>query len=211
MSVCPRNYLVEGESHMDNLDPIETKLKGNGWAGDPAEAKRRGGTMVGLRKNRKAFWIRVGAWATSCVLVAAVSVGLTYYFMYHRNDKSGSGTTDDGLAYAQSLATHCYPAAVDHIETDTTLYADLYYAYNYPSSGLLVIKLYLDQAKGLSIYDASGTKAMEMNSSDFDYFGTLNHTSYTYSAVVTLNDDTKVTIPSKELNLLPFRNFLLAE
>jgi hypothetical protein len=37
------------------------------------------------------------------------------------------------------------------------------------------------------------------------------HTSYTYSAVVTLNDDTKVTIPSKELNLLPFRNFLLAE
>jgi hypothetical protein len=196
---------------MDNLDPIETKLKGNGWAGDPAEAKRRGGTMVGLRKNRKAFWIRVGAWVTSCVLVAAVSVGLTYYFMYHRNDKSGSGTTDDGLAYAQSLGLHCYPSAVDHIETDTTVYADLYYVIGLNDHGVVAVKLYLDQAKGLSIYDVSGTEAMEINSTDFGCFGTLRYTSYTYSAVVTLNDDSKVTIPSKELNLLPFRNFLLAE
>jgi hypothetical protein len=196
---------------MDNLDPIETKLKGDGWAGDLAEAKRRGGPTIGLRKSRKAFWIRVGAWATSCVLVAAISVGLTYYFTNHRNDKSGSGATDDGLTYARSLGLHCYPSAVDHVETNTTVYADLYYVISSFDVGLVAVKLYRDLAKYLSIYDASGTETMGMGASDFGCFGTIYSTSYTYSAVVTLNDDTKVTIPSKELNLLPYRNFLLSE
>jgi hypothetical protein len=187
------------------MDKIEEKLKGHYWQGDPEEAKKRGGGSSKIKASRRSFLGRVAILACSCLMVSVASVFVTLAVQNaSRADRFGSGGNTDGITYARTLATYCYPAAIYNVADSKSSYADLYYAFNSDKVGFIAVWPNHNVTSSIRIMDSNGNDWFSTTEL-YGNFGLINLT-LSFSAEVITRDNTTVEFPLTTIDLTPFYN-----
>jgi hypothetical protein len=195
---------------MEEIDKVEEKLKGKGWAGNPEKVKTLGNPEDIIKVRRRTHWIHFSLAVAACLVIGVVSSVITWSINNGKqNSQTGSGTTDDTMTYVKQLGSYYYPTAIGNVSDSSGVYADLYYAFNSEKSNFIAIALNKKAVDSLKLLSSSGTAIIALNRSLGSFVSkTL---SVTFSAEIKTLSGSIISLPERTIDLAPFYNAVMAQ